>query len=79
MSQTELEKKLNEILERITSKPLPEDEGNDCTESLFESIKHINEYGQEFWYARELSKVLEYKDFRNFEYNHNKSNGSLQK
>ena len=36
-------------------------------ESLFEEIKHINRYGQEFWYARELSKVLEYKDFRNFE------------
>lgn len=37
------------------------------TESLFESIRRVNEYGQEFWYARELSKVLEYKDFRNFE------------
>lgn len=39
----------------------------DETQSIFESIKHINEYGQEFWYARELSKTLEYKDFRNFE------------
>ena len=37
------------------------------TDTLFESIKHINDYGQEFWYARELSKALEYKDFRNFE------------
>ena len=37
------------------------------SEETFENIKHINEYGQEFWYARELSKVLEYKDFRNFE------------
>lgn len=37
------------------------------SEQTFESIKHINEYGQEFWYARELAKVLEYKDFRNFE------------
>ena len=36
-------------------------------EQTFESIKHVNEYGQEFWYARELAKVLEYKDFRNFE------------
>lgn len=36
-------------------------------ENVFESIKHINEYGQEFWYARELAKSLEYKDFRNFE------------
>lgn len=37
------------------------------TEKIFEDIKHINEYDQEFWYARELSKVLGYKDFRNFE------------
>jgi DNA-damage-inducible protein D len=37
------------------------------TEKVFEDIKHINEYGQEFWYARELSKVLTYRDFRNFE------------
>lgn len=36
-------------------------------ESVFESIKHINEYGQEFWYARELQKALEYTDYRNFE------------
>ena len=34
--------------------------------SIFESIKHINEYGQEFWYARELQKVLEYTEWRNF-------------
>ena len=37
------------------------------TQSLFDSIRHINEFGQEFWYARELSKVLMYHDFRNFE------------
>ena len=36
------------------------------TDSVFESIKHINEYGQEFWYARELQQVLEYKEWRNF-------------
>jgi len=34
---------------------------------IFENIKHINEYGQEFWYARELYKILEYKEYRNFE------------
>ncbi len=33
----------------------------------FESIKHINEYGEEFWYARELQKILEYTQWRNFE------------
>ena len=35
-------------------------------ESLFETIKHVNEYGQEFWYARELQVALEYKEWRNF-------------
>lgn len=36
------------------------------TESLFESIRHVNEYGQEFWYARELQTALEYTEWRNF-------------
>jgi len=36
------------------------------SEETFESIKHINESGQEFWYARELQIVLEYTDWRNF-------------
>ena len=31
-------------------------------ENVFENIKHIDEYNNEFWYARELQKVLEYKD-----------------
>ena len=35
-------------------------------EQTFESIKHINEDGQEYWYARELQIVLEYKQWRNF-------------
>lgn len=35
-------------------------------ESIFESIKHVNEYGQEFWYARELQPVLEYVEWRKF-------------
>ncbi len=35
-------------------------------ESLFESIKHINEYGMEYWTARELMPVLEYKQWRRF-------------
>lgn len=37
------------------------------TESIFESIKHVNEYGVEFWYARELQTALEYKQWRRFE------------
>ena len=34
---------------------------------MFEDIKHIDEFGQEFWYARELQKKLEYKEWRKFE------------
>ena len=34
----------------------------DNTNSIFENIKHIDEYNNEFWYARELQKILEYKD-----------------
>ena len=36
------------------------------SEQTFEGIKHISENGQEFWYARELQKVLEYTEWRNF-------------
>ena len=32
----------------------------------FEDIKHINEDGVEFWYARELQMVLNYKEWRKF-------------
>ncbi len=32
----------------------------------FESIKHIDENGNEFWTARELARVLEYSDYRYF-------------
>lgn len=39
----------------------------DYSEATFEDIKHVDEDGNEFWYARELQKVLEYKDYRNFE------------
>ena len=39
---------------------------NDYTNSIFENIKSIDDYGQEYWYARELSSVLDYSDWRNF-------------
>lgn len=35
-------------------------------ESLFDSIKHVNEYGQEYWTARELIPILEYNEYRFF-------------
>ena len=34
--------------------------------STFESIKHINQYGQEYWSSRELGKVLGYSEYRHF-------------
>ena len=37
------------------------------SKNLFESIKHIDEDGKEYWYARELMVALGYKDWRYFE------------
>ena len=34
--------------------------------SLFENIKNTDENGNEYWMARQLSKALDYTDFRNF-------------
>ena len=45
---------------------LSDEEQHNQTEALFESIKYINEYGQEFWYARELQLVLDYKRWDKF-------------
>lgn len=36
------------------------------SEETFEGIKHINKNNQEFWYARELQKILEYTQWRRF-------------
>ena len=35
-------------------------------ETIFESIKHVDDEGNEYWYARELQKVLEYNQWRKF-------------
>lgn len=35
-------------------------------QATFESIKQIDEHGNEYWYARELAPVLEYRQWRNF-------------
>jgi DNA-damage-inducible protein D len=34
--------------------------------TLFEQIRHTDKNGNEYWMARQLSKVLDYTDFRNF-------------
>lgn len=35
-------------------------------DAIFESIRHFDESGTEFWYARELQTILQYKEWRNF-------------
>lgn len=45
---------------------LPSHQEDENTGSLFESIRHVDEYGREFWYARELQVALEYTEWRNF-------------
>lgn len=35
--------------------------GNNYTNKIFENIKNVDAYGSEYWYARDLQKVLEYK------------------
>lgn len=35
-------------------------------ESTFEQYKNINEYEQEFWYARDMQQILQYTQWRNF-------------
>ena len=57
--------KLNEISERVQQNNIS-DELIEYSESIFEDIKHINENGQEFWYARELQVALNYSQWRRF-------------
>lgn len=33
----------------------------------FEKLKHRDEFGNEYWLARELAPVLEYEEWRNFQ------------
>ncbi len=67
MNEKEFEEQLHALSERVLSKTLSPEEETNYTESLFESIRHINEYGEEFWYARELQIALAYKEWRNFQ------------
>ena len=45
----------------------------------FEDIKHIDENGIEFWYARELMHILQYSNWQNFEKIIDKAKISCQK
>jgi len=45
---------------------------------MFENIKHIDEFGSEYWLARELMLVLDYSNWQNFEKIIDKSKLSCQ-
>ena len=34
--------------------------------AAFERIKKIDDEGKEYWSSRDMAKILEYKDYRNF-------------
>ena len=38
------------------------------SETIFEEHRQTNRYGEDFWYARDLQKILEYHQWRNFEH-----------
>ena len=38
----------------------------ECTEKMFEDIKHFDEEGKEYWLARELQIALDYKKWQKF-------------
>ena len=50
----------------------------DKNDKSFENIKHIDENGVEFWYARELMPVLQYSNWQNFEKTINKAKISCE-
>jgi len=54
------------------------DEIKNYNESIFESIKHIDEFGNEYWEARELMCALEYVQWRRFKDVINKAITSCQ-
>src|SRR5271163_3472776 len=39
---------------------------NAADEPVFERIRQVDDEGNEFWSARDLSKVLDYSEYRNF-------------
>ncbi len=50
----------------------------DISNKTFEDIKHTDENGVEFWYARELMKILEYNKWENFEKVINKAKNACE-
>ncbi len=54
------------------------DKKENYTNQTFEDIKHIDENGIEYWDARELQSVLNYKEWRKFENVINKAKKSCE-
>ncbi len=50
----------------VTTTLMSEQIPSSASSNTFERIKHVNSAGAEFWSGRELARVLEYSDFRNF-------------
>jgi len=46
---------------------MAEKEVSAYSQQTFEGIKHVDENGNEFWYARELQSALEYVQWRRFQ------------
>ena len=63
----------NKEMEMITMEEINENNKS------FEDIKHIDENGVEFWYARELMPILEYNKWENFEKVINKAKETCEK
>lgn len=60
------EENVRALQNNVLSHGMLENDEMNYTEALFDTIRHVNEYGQEFWYARELQVALEYKQWRKF-------------
>jgi len=48
----------------------------EISNNIFEDIKNIDKYGNEYWSARELQVILNYKEWRKFENVINKAKSS---
>lgn len=65
-TEKNFEDKSKELHHMVLTEGMIENDDTNYTESLFDTICHVNEYGQEFWYARELQVALEYKRWDKF-------------
>ncbi len=54
------------------------EKSEDYDNKTFEDIKHVDENETEYWYARELQVVLDYKEWRKFENVINKAKESCK-